>query len=192
MPFLTGLEPARVLCADPPWPFKDKLPGKKRGAASNYPVLPMRDLLAYPLPPLLPDAILFLWKVASMPQEALDVVRAWGFRPKAEMVWVKLTPRRNLAFGMGHYVRNCHESCIIATRGRPKVASRRVRSVILAPAGLHSAKPEAFYDAVEELCGRGPRVELFARRQREGWTCLGLESEQRPRVRSLRLFDEAT
>ncbi len=26
----------RVLTADPPWPFKDKLPGKGRGAAKHY------------------------------------------------------------------------------------------------------------------------------------------------------------
>jgi len=165
---------ARVLCADPPWSFGDKLPGKSRGAAKNYRVLSLADICAFPLPPLADDCYLFLWRVASQVEEAYRVVRAWGFVPKSEIVWEKLTAKGKPWFGMGRTVRASHETAIIATRGKPKPLCHSVRSRFAAVAQKrkHSAKPEAFYDLVERLAA-GPYVELFARRQRAGWTCLG-------------------
>jgi site-specific DNA-methyltransferase (adenine-specific) len=170
----------RVLVADPPWKFGDSLPGKGRGAAKHYPCLTARELMRFPLPEMADDSLLVLWKVAAMPQEALDVARAWGFTPKSELVWQKLSASGKHHFGMGHYVRASHETALICTRGRFKVASRSVRSTFEAPIGLHSAKPERFYAIVEELAGHGPYVELFGRRLREGWTVLGNEVETGP------------
>lgn len=176
-------EPARVLCADPPWQFGDKLTmaATKRGSGSNYSTMSLEEVKAFQSPsPIADDALLFLWSVAAMKQEALEVMRAWGFAPKSEIVWVKtsgpvqLHAMPKLAFGMGRYVRNCHETCLIGRRGKAKVQCRSVRSVFFAPAGRHSAKPEAFYDLVEKL-SPGPYVELFARRQRPGWRCFGDE-----------------
>ena len=165
-----------VLCADPPWKFGDKLPGPKRGADKHYPTMALAELKAFPLPPLADDATLFMWRVSSMQEEALELVRAWGFVPKSEIVWAKRTANNKRWFGMGRRVRMEHEVAIIATRGRPKVLDRSVRSIFEAkvPGGRHSAKPEEFYDLVEKLCV-GPFVELFARRVRSGWTCRGNE-----------------
>ena len=167
-------EPARVLVADPPWPFKDKLPGAGRGAAKHYGLLSMRDLRCFSLPPLADDAVLFLWRVASMVEEAAALARAWGFVPKSELVWLKRTSGGKRWFGMGRITRMEHETCLIATRGRPKALSRSIRSTFEAPAGRHSAKPEAFFDLVEALYD-GPYAELFARRRRPGWSCYGNE-----------------
>ena len=83
--------PFSVICADPPWSFSDKLPGPTRGAAKNYSCLSTKELHTFPLPPIAENATLFLWRVASMQQEALDVIQAWGFRLKTEIVWVKIT-----------------------------------------------------------------------------------------------------
>lgn len=191
-----------VIVADPPWSFGDPLPGKNRGAIRNYACLTVSDIARFPLPPIAADAFLFLWYVTSMVDEARFVCRAWGFTPTGgELVWVKtrdrqplvadpllmpdaagayaLAPFAKLAFGMGRTVRNCDERCIIARRGRPKVASRSVRSVFFAPTGAHSSKPDTFYTLVEKLHG-GPYVELFARQRRAGWTALG---NQVPRAR---------
>ncbi len=172
----------RVLCADVPWKFDDKLPGEKRGAERNYKCLSRRELMRFPLPPLADDCALFFWKVASMPQDALDVIDAWGFMPKSEIIWLKKTVHGNRWFGMGRTVRAEHETCIFATRGRPEVKNHSVRSTFVtdfeglsATAGRHSEKPEQFYQIVETLFD-GPYVELFARRQRDGWVCLGDEA----------------
>jgi N6-adenosine-specific RNA methylase IME4 len=175
-----GAPAFRVLVADPPWAFADRLPGPKRGAAAHYPCLRLAEIEAFPLPTLATDALLFLWRVSAMPAEALAVCRAWGFVPKAELVWVKTAKERphdqgpRLAIGMGHYTRGAHETCLIATRGRPKVRDRSVRSVFFAPRTRHSAKPDAFYAIVERMAA-GPHAELFARRTRPGWASWGNE-----------------
>lgn len=188
--------PFNVVVADPPWQFGDKLPGPSRGAAKNYRVLTLPQIMGYLRTEKIevaPDALLFLWRVSSQVEEANMVARDWGFKPKSEVVWVKLARRfakadcpnepiewrtgEGLHFGMGRYVRASHETCIVAARGKaiPLVGSHSVRSVLLAPVGAHSAKPEAFYDLVEKLVPGGRYVELFARRKRKGWTCMGDE-----------------
>lgn len=176
------VEPFRVIVADPPWKFSDRLPGKTRGAARNYSCLSVEDICRFPLPSLVGDCALFLWRAASMPQAALDVVRMWGFTPKTELIWLKKTSTGQRWFGLGRTLRAEHETCIVATRGRPQVLNHSTRSTFVtdveglsAQVGRHSEKPQAFYNIVESLFD-GPRVELFARRQRHGWTCLGDEA----------------
>ncbi len=169
------MKPVRVLLADPPWLFGDKLPGKGRGAVKHYGCLTEPDLMRFPLPPLADDCLLMLWRVASMQQEALNVARAWGFTVKSEIVWEKLTRTGKAHFGMGRYVRASHEVCLLATRGRVKVADRSVRSRFAAPVGEHSQKPDRIYEIAEALVPGGPFAELFARRTREGWAQYGDE-----------------
>jgi len=182
----------RVLSADPPWTFGDKLPGEGRGAAKHYPTLKLAEIFRYPLPPLADDALLALWRVGAMVEEAYQVIHAWGFTPKSEIVWVK-TGRGTPSFvideddlrvaeastavtmGMGHFVRNAHEVAIIATRGRYLVSDRSVRSVLFAPIGEHSEKPDLFYTLLERLGGAGPFAELFGRKPRIGWHVYGNE-----------------
>lgn len=172
-------EPARLLVADPPWKFRDSCPGGGRGASKHYKCLSLDEIKHFPVPLVAKDAILVLWRVAAMAEEAFEVCRAWGFVPKAEIVWIKgrvdggiLRP----TIGMGHYVRAAHESAIIASRGKGAglIQNRGVPSVLLAPRGRHSAKPDEFYRLLEVLVP-GPRVELFARVQRPGWQCFGDE-----------------
>lgn len=158
-----------VLVADPPWRFGDKLPGPKRGASKHYRTLSLAEICTFDLPSLADDAWLFLWRVGAMSGEALAVVRAWGFNdPTSEIVWVKTDATgRKLRIGMGRTVRNVHEVCLVCRRGKPARLNADVPSVLFAPRGEHSAKPDAFYAAVERLAA-GPYVELFARRRRPG------------------------
>lgn len=141
------------------------------------------QIRAFPLPPIADNALLFLWRVSSMQEEALSVVRAWGFVPKAEIVWVKKTKNGARWFGMGRTTRAEHETCIIAHRGRPIIRSKSVRSVFEAPAGEHSEKPKVFYDLVEQLSA-GPYTELFARGRRAGWQQLGNQLRSVPLLAS--------
>lgn len=210
------------IAADPPWKFGDKLPGKNRGAVKNYSVMTVDEIRGLArwhghepaddkTPPMLAmcgkrfaiadDCLLFLWRVSSMPQEALDVIRYWGFQPKSEIVWIKasstyhakvlddggdregdVVETHTLHFGMGRYVRNCHETCLIAARGQATklIENHSTRSVFVAPVPrgkdgkiVHSAKPPEFYEIVEGLVGRVSKLELFAREGRPGWTSAG-------------------
>lgn len=186
----------KVVSADPPWPFKDKLPGGGRGAVKHYKLLKIPDIIRFLAtdvkdPISERSAILFLWMVPAMAREALDVCEGWGFTPKSEIIWVKTTSASaqreylagrmpNLAFKMGRYVRFAHERCIIATRGRALhlVGDHSTRSVFFAPVGRHSEKPKEFYDLVEKLVPGGPYLELFGRKKRPGWTVRGDEVEK--------------
>lgn len=83
-------EPAAVFLADPPWEHDDAL--GSRGARAKYTTMPTADICALKLPPRAERCALVLWRLANMPQDALDVARAWGFLPLAEVVWTKLRP----------------------------------------------------------------------------------------------------
>lgn len=171
------LESYRCVVADPPWSFGDKLPGASRGAEKNYRVMSVEDICRLVLPPINGNAYLFLWRVSSQVEEAYRVVRAWGFVPKSEIVWQKLTANGKPWFGMGRHVRASHETCIVAVRGRPTRLNASTRSTFEAVVGQHSTKPPAFFALVEALCP-GPRLELFARADRPGWTCIGDQAPQ--------------
>jgi N6-adenosine-specific RNA methylase IME4 len=180
--------PFRVVTADPPWAFSDKLPAT-RGAESHYDCMSIDDIYKLDLPRIADDALLFLWRVAALQQEALNVMHMWGFDLKSEIVWVKSKKgvviedpeaalrEDDMAFGMGRYTRHCHEVCLIGARGRAAtkvVKNHSTRSVFVAERQEHSQKPEEFFAIVEKLTrGEGPYLELFARQQRPGWTTLG-------------------
>lgn len=172
------MKPARVLLADPPWKHDDALAMGERGAASKYDVMPVDAIARYPLPPLADDCLLLMWRLANMQEEALFVARAWGFKIKSEIVWDKLTTKGNPFFGMGRYVRGSHETCLIGVRGRIKVADRSIRSRFEAVVQEHSRKPNDVHYIAERLVPGGPFVELFARRRRRGWTCIGNELQR--------------
>jgi N6-adenosine-specific RNA methylase IME4 len=162
----------RVLLADPPWSFKDRLPGKGRGADKHYRTLSAADIMRFPLPTLAKDCWLFLWRVHTHQEEAKLVMRAWGFTYASEFVWVKLAKSGKVRIGMGHTLRQSHEVCLVGRRGKPARLSKGVGSVILAPRSEHSAKPPEAYELIERFAP-GPYHELFARNFRKGWTSSG-------------------
>lgn len=82
-----------------------------------------------------------------------------------------------LAFGMGHLFRQTHEICLIGTRGKilKQLANKSQRSVSFAENLRHSAKPDDLQESLETMFPKARKLELFARRLRPGWTCLGNE-----------------
>jgi len=83
----------RVIVADCPWPFSDKLKHSdtKRGAAANYDLMSISDIEALPIKSYCHDdgAVLCLWVPSSLLQDGLDTMKAWGFSHKQTYVWVK-------------------------------------------------------------------------------------------------------
>ena len=105
-----------------------------------------------------------------MLMDAGRVIEAWGFRYKTSLVWDK--GRHNFGF----YVSVRHELLLIATRGSctPDVKKPQPKSVqAIKRSGRHSEKPEEFRTIIETLYTHGAKVELFARKQSEGWTAWG-------------------
>jgi N6-adenosine-specific RNA methylase IME4 len=105
-------------------------------------------------------------------------LEVWGFTYKSHFVWVKRHA------GTGYWNRNQHELLLIGTRGQiPAPApGEQYSSIIDAPAGAHSAKPPAFAEVIEEMFPSFERLEMFARGQREGWSCWGNEITSLPRT----------
>jgi N6-adenosine-specific RNA methylase IME4 len=166
-PMPTG--PFEVLYADPPWALGN--PDSPHSPENHYPTMPAGEIGALQIPAA-EDAVLFLWAVSSLLPEALEVMDAWGFRCKTTIVWVKDY------IGLGVWVRNRHELLLLGTRGSPSPPERedRVDSVIEAPRGRHSQKPDLTYERIEHMYPTASKVELFARGQpRQGWTAWGNE-----------------
>ena len=76
---------------------------------------------------------------------------------------------------MGYYFRQQHELLLVAAKGRLPVPepSDRVSSVISAPRGEHSKKPELVYELIESMYYGKSMIELFCREPREGWSAWG-------------------
>jgi N6-adenosine-specific RNA methylase IME4 len=159
-----------LLCADPPWRY-DFSKSDSRAVEAHYPSLSMEELKALPVNDLsAPDSVLFLWVPAPKLREGLELMAAWGFSYKTGAVWVKPS------IGPGYYFRIAHEHLLVGTKGRPSLPQpeKRRSSVIEAARGqLHSEKPEAAYELIEEMYPGSDRLELFARKPREGWQVWG-------------------
>ena len=166
-----------IIYADPPWSYK-VWSGKGKTAANHYPCMKKKDIQLLPVPDLASDnCVLFLWATFPCLQEALDVIKAWGFTYKTcAFTWVKRNKKSDGWFwGLGYWTRANSEICLLATKGNPKRMSRSVHQVCDARIMEHSRKPAEIRDRIVELCGDVPRIELFARQYADGWDCWGNE-----------------
>lgn len=176
--------------ADPPWDGVTTRIGAG-GRRANATVLDYggrlmttREIATLPVARMAADdAHLFLWatRKAFREGDAALVARAWGFEPVGEVIWGLENPgtgSRSLA--------NDHEPILVARRGSlPFTADvpmgvffwRQVyvRGPLGVPEKVHSAKPPALLDYVEQW-SPGPYVELFSRTGRFGWDAWGDES----------------
>lgn len=162
-----------LLYADPPWRY-DYSPTESRAIENQYPTMPLDEICALPVEKIAAgDCALFLWATNPKLEDALTVVRAWGFTYKTNMVWVKDK------IGMGYYARQQHELLLIATKGELPVPEPSVRpaSVICGEREEHSAKPASVYAMLERMYPDFPKVELFSRSPREGWGVWGNQSQ---------------
>lgn len=177
-----------IIYADPPWQFNNKNTGgsMKSSAQSKYTTTSIDDLKKMDVNAITADdAVLFMWWVGSMPQEAIDLVKAWGFTIKNMngIVWNKLTANNNPHFGMGFWTRAGSESVLIATKGKIKPKSRSVRAVFNSESQIqfeaktlsHSEKPKQVRDLIVELVGDLPRLEMFHRDDQ--WDVFGNEAK---------------
>ena len=175
----------RVIYADPAWQFGNRNTGgtMKSAAEAKYTVTSLADMAALPVAELADEhCLLVMWWVGAMPQEAINLCKAWGFRlvNMNGFVWRKLTKTGIPFFGMGFATRASSESALIGVNGKlgELIKDHSVRAVIEAKVGRHSQKPHEFREAIEKLCGDVPRVELFARDAAAGWDCWGNQAPQ--------------
>lgn len=171
-----------TILADPPWRFQNSTgkmaPEHKR--LNRYPTMSLEDIKGLEVQELCNKAAhLYLWVPNALLREGLEVMEAWGFKYKTNIVWYKTRkdggPDRR---GVGFYFRNVTELVLFGTRGsmRTLQPGRSQENIVLERKREHSRKPDGLYRVIED-CSPSDYLELFARGAKEGWHSLGNQSD---------------
>ena len=158
-----------TVLADAPWRFQNRT-GKmapEHRRLSRYHTMDLEQIKALPVSEYLAEpAHLYLWIPNALMPQGLDVLRAWGFNYKSNIIWHKI--RKDGASdgrGVGFYFRNVTEMVLFGVRGknaRTLAPGRRQVNLIASRKREHSRKPDELYDVIE-ACSPGRYLELFAR-----------------------------
>ncbi len=168
----------RTIVADPPWQYGAwAKPTNRIGhdvpKPIPYPTMTVQDISTLPVAKCTAeDCDLYLWTTQKYLPDAFKVMNAWGFKYCQTLTWCK-TPRGT---GQGGLFCPTTEFLLLGRKGKmPK--KQRIDSTwwnVKRPHNSHSTKPEFFQDLIETVSD-GPRLEMFARRPRDGWTVWGNE-----------------
>jgi len=161
----------RTILADPPW---SKYQRGDKGADQHYPLMSLERIKQLPVGDLAEEnAHLYLWCTNATLRDAFDVAEGWGFTVRSPLTWIKFR------LGLGWYLRNATEHCLLATKGKAPVKFNGQPTWLAAPAQDHSQKPGEIFPIIERL-SEPPYLELFARRRPpsdKDWSVWGNEIE---------------
>ncbi|MEN6364331.1 MAG: MT-A70 family methyltransferase [Rectinema sp.] len=180
--FIAGRRFSTIL-ADPPWRFLNRTgkvaPEHKR--LNRYSTLGTKEICSIPVSEAADiPSHLYLWVPNALLPDGLDVMKAWGFTYKGNIVWHKIRKDGGPdGRGVGFYFRNTTELLLFGIRGtmRTLPPGRSQVNIIKSMKQEHSRKPDAQYDIIQ-ACSPGPYLEMFARGKREGWTLWGDQADE--------------
>ena len=169
----------RTILADPPWQFSNRTgkmaPEHKR--LNRYSTMKLADIAKLPVNTVADSSChLYLWVPNALLPEGLEVMKAWGFHYKSNIIWEKI--RRDGqpdGRGVGFYFRNVTEILLFGVKGgnyRTLAPARSQVNLVRSIKREHSRKPDEIYPLIE-ACSEGPYLELFARGVRENWVLWG-------------------
>lgn len=164
-------EPVNLILADPPWRY-EHCEANNREIENQYETASLSDIFSHIEEVRVQrDCILFLWATAPKLEEALQVMRAWGFNYRSCAVWDKQK------IGMGYWWRIQHELLLVGVRGKPECTPEceRMSSIFSEPRTKHSAKPECVYKWIERAFPESTKLEMYCRQPRPGWSTHGNE-----------------
>lgn len=165
VPITKQLGKFSVILADPPWQYEHAI-SENRAIENHYNTMNIEEIATLPVSEICTrSAVLFLWVTNPKLQEGLYVLNKWGFTYRTGMVWVKDR------IGTGYWVRSKHELLLIGIKGKMPCPEECLRpsSVIESKRRKHSEKPDKVYEIIEKMYPSLKKIELFARREREGW-----------------------
>ncbi|MBQ5545139.1 MAG: S-adenosylmethionine-binding protein [Clostridia bacterium] len=169
----------QTIYADPPWQFQNRTgkvaPEHKR--LNRYETMTLEDIMALPVGDCAAERChLYLWVPNALLPDGLEVMKAWGFSYKTNLVWEKVRKDGQPdGRGVGFYFRNVTEVLLFGIKGEKNRTLQPGRSqvnLIRAMKREHSRKPDEFVSLIE-ACSPGPYLELFARGSRDGWDMWG-------------------
>jgi N6-adenosine-specific RNA methylase IME4 len=167
-----------VIVADPEWndTVWSEETGMDRHASNHYPTSDPSVIASRPVASIAAkDAVLFLWTTNQHLRIAIGVLESWGFEYKSNYIWGKDH------ISTGRWNRSKHEILLIGTHGKVPCPAPGTQwdSLIMAPKGKHSEKPECFLEMVEQYYPTMPKIELNRRgAPRPGWDAWGNEAQQ--------------
>ena len=175
-----------TIYADPPWQFQNRTgkvaPEHKR--LNRYPTMTLEDIKALPVADIAGEkAHLYLWVPNALLPEGLEVMEAWGFEYKTNIVWEKVRKDGGPdGRGVGFYFRNVTELLLfgIKKKSAPNRTLQPARSQVNLLRTMkreHSRKPDEMIPIIE-ACSQSPRIELFARGVRAGWDMWGNQATE--------------
>jgi ParB/RepB/Spo0J family partition protein len=164
------VEPPGLVLADPPWRY-DFAETDRRQVENQYPTATTEEIVAM-APQTADDCVILLWATAPKLEDALAVMTGWGFAYKTHAVWDKEK------IGMGYWFRGQHELLLVGTKGdaAPPPEAERTGSVFRESRAKHSTKPESVYAWIERAFPGLVKLEMFARKPRDGWQLMGNEA----------------
>lgn len=175
-----------VILIDPPWPYPNRNKGGSfgLGAIGHYNLMSIDDILeTFKLIDLVAsdNCAVFIWAVHPKMKELLSCIQELEnnkFRyATCAFTWVKVNKDGTPFKGVGNYTGSNTEPLYLMVRGKMPVHEKLVQSVVLHPKMRHSQKPEQFQDLIERMypTDKYNHLEIFARRHRRHWKCLGIE-----------------
>lgn len=171
----------RTVVADPPWQPSlgatwDSRMRDKAGPQRFYDTLSVPEIIAL-RPRMAAQAHLYLWCVTAHVGWAYDVARAWECEPITLLTWKKP------GLGAGRF--RCNTEHVLVARKGPRAgnpfgqggrhAQATDGTLFEWPRAKHSQKPSEFFDLVERL-SPAPRLEMYGRGARPGWSVWGNQS----------------
>ena len=172
-----------TIYADPPWRFQNRTgkvaPENKK--LNRYETMDLEAIKAMPVSQIAADkSHLYLWVPNALLPDGLEVMKAWGFEYKGNIVWEKVRKDGQPdGRGVGFYFRNVTELLLFGIRGdnnRTLAPARSQVNLIRTMKREHSRKPDEIVPIIEQ-CSPGPFIELFARGDRDGWAMWGNQAD---------------
>ena len=179
----TGGKKYKTIYADPPWQFQNRTgkvaPEHKR--LSRYSTMTLEEIKALPVSEIADEkSHLYLWVPNALLPEGLEVMKAWGFEYKTNLIWEKVRKDGQPdGRGVGFYFRNVTEVLLFGIKGdknRTLQPGRSQVNLLRSMKREHSRKPDEFVNLIE-ACSPEPRLELFARGNRDGWDMWGNQAD---------------
>ena len=166
-----------IILADPPWPYKARRMVQDNGTTvtgieDEYDTMTMTDLCTLPIQNIkAKNCVLYLWATGPKMAEAFQLMTAWGFKYSTmAFVWNKKIPNP------GYYSCSQVEYVLVGKKGKcPKRILTNTRQLITEARTTHSKKPEEVQNRIDKHWENCAKIELFARRYRKGWDCVGNE-----------------